>query len=130
MDAHELRFTPLDNFLQSQRGLVKSKRRSFRGCTKLLRQLKSAPSSDPSVFQLYSSNVSTATSKVQQAGGRFSGIVTEWIDHVTVAGIQAQASSEDAVKKQWMAEEEIFIRRVLNQLMEAYQFGSTATAGS
>jgi hypothetical protein len=99
--------------------------------TKQLRQLQSAPSPDPSAFQLYSSSVSTATSKVQQAGGlRFSGIVTEWMDHVSVAGIQVQASSDDGVKKQWMSEEETFIRRVLNQLMEAYQFGSTATTGS
>ena len=43
---------------------------------------------------------------------------------------QLLASTDEAAKKQWLTEEETFIRRVINQLMEAYQFGSTATAAA
>lgn len=99
--------------------------------TKQLRQIQSAPTLDATVFQSYSSSVLSAQSLIQQAGGqRFVGITKEWMDHVSVAGNQVQASSDETAKKQWMSEEEAFIRRVLNQLMETYQLGSTAVAAA
>jgi len=68
---------------------------------------------------------------IQQAGGqRFVGITKEWMDHVSVAGSRVQAGSDETARKQWMSEEETFIRRVLNQLMETYQLGSTAVAAA
>jgi hypothetical protein len=99
--------------------------------SKHLRQLQATTNVDVPAFQAYSSKVSTALSEVQQAGGpRFSRAVKEWLDHVSVAGSQVQASTDDPAKKQWISEEETFIRRVVNQLMEVYQFGSTAIAAS
>jgi energy-coupling factor transporter ATP-binding protein EcfA2 len=96
---------------------------------KQLRQIQSAATLDATLFQSYSSSVLSAQSKVQQAGGpRFVGIAKEWVDHVSVAGNQVQAGSDETAKKQWMSEEETFIRRVMNQLMETYQFGSTGVA--
>jgi len=99
--------------------------------TKQLRQFQPSAPFDGAVFSSYSSNVSTALSKVQQAGGPgFGRIAKEWIDHYSVKGSQLLSSTDEAAKKQWLTEEETFIRRVMNQLMEAYQFGSTATAAA
>jgi len=97
--------------------------------SKQLRQLQSAETLDSKTISPYSSSVVSALGMVQQAGGaRFGGIAKEWTDHVSIAGSQLQPSTNEAIKKQWLADEESFLRRVMNQLMETYQFGSTATA--
>lgn len=95
--------------------------------SKQLRQLQAASVLDSNVISPYSSSVSSALSKVQGAGGpRFLTISKEWLDHVSVVGGQLQANTSEAAKKQWLSEEETLIRRVMNQLMETYQLGSTA----
>jgi hypothetical protein len=94
-----------------------------------LQQLQAAASWDPALLGTYSSAVSNAVSYVQQSTPRLAGIAGEWKNHATVNGVQITPTSERAVQERWIAEEEAFRRRVMNQLMEIYQFGSgTATS--
>jgi hypothetical protein len=89
--------------------------------TRKIRQLQSEPNLGANTFGPYNSSALGAASKTLQAGGqRFAGIHKEWVDHISVTGSAIQATGDDAAKKQWMTEEETFIRRVMNQLMEAY----------
>jgi len=99
--------------------------------TKQLRQFQASAPFDGALFQSYSSSVASALSNVQQAGGpRFGRTAKEWVDHSSVTGSGLLSSTDEAAKKQWLTEEETFIRRMMNQLMEAYQFGSTATSAA
>ena len=95
-----------------------------------LQQLQAEPSWDPALFANYSSAMSSAVSYVQQSTPRLAGIASEWKNHATVNGGQIQTTSERAVQERWIAEEEAFRRRIMNQLMEVYQFGSGAATAN
>jgi len=97
--------------------------------TKQLRQLQVAPA-DPTFTQTYSSQALTAQSKLADAGLRFNGISQEWKNHVASLSSVTQSGADETLKKQWISDEEALIRRVINQLMESYQFGSTAIPSS
>jgi hypothetical protein len=97
--------------------------------TKHLRVLQSAPTLDINTLSPYSSQVSSAVSKVQQAGGiRFAGICKEWTEHVSTAVGQTQTTMDAESEKQWISDEESFLRRMMNLFMETYQLGSTVPA--
>ena len=98
--------------------------------TKQLRELQSGPTADPGQMQTYSAQVSSVQSKLLDAGPRFGGIIQEWKNHIASMSAVTQSGVDDKVKKQWLSEEEVIVRRVLNQLMESYRVGSTTLPSS
>ena len=98
---------------------------------KKLRELQAEPPTNPPDIQKYGATAAPVAGNAQQSGVlRLGGLVTDWMLHIGGAVALSDTGATEASRKEWVSEEQAFVRRIMNQTMATYRFGSTGSTAS